>query len=149
MRISKRQLVEMIRKEKRKLLKENGVGIGFSNWEVNRNPNFAKAYGKDAIVAGLDYTGSRSARQNRLHEADIQGAEERADSALGELLDGYLDQHLDLSGSNREEALGLAYQDLLNFCDGVIEMSKEAEVNPEYAWADEDADDWSRRGPPR
>ena len=63
------------------------------------------------------------------------------------MLDGYLDQHLDHSGSNRMDALELAYQDLLNFCDGVIEQAKRDEVNPEYDWADEDADDFSRGGP--
>jgi hypothetical protein len=135
-KVSKKQLRRLIKEEKRKLLKEGGgVGIGFSNWSANKNPDFAKAYGKDARV--LRDFGSNSARQSRLHEADLQNAESKADSALVELLDEYLDQHLDLSGSNRRDALDLAYQDLLDFCDGVIQMSKEAEAS-EDGWTEED-----------
>jgi hypothetical protein len=69
MKISKRQLKRIIKEEKRKLLNEGGVGIGFANWEVNRSPDFAKAYGKDARV--LHDFGSNSARQNRLREQDL------------------------------------------------------------------------------
>ena len=68
-----------------------------------------------------------------LNESSLQSAEEMADSALGELLDGYLDQHLDLSGSNRMDALELAYQDLLNFVDGVIDESKREESNSDHS----------------
>ena len=149
MKVTKKQLKRIIREEKELMFEvtKGGVGLGFSGYTSNRKVDFAKFYGKGARV--LRDFGSNSTRQNRLLEADIQGAEERADSVLGELLDGYLDQHLDLSGSNRMDALELAYQDLLNFVDGVIEQAKRDEVNPEYGWAEEDEDDWSRRGPPR
>ena len=68
-----------------------------------------------------------------LNESSLQSAEEMAGSALGELLDGYLDQHLDLSGSNRMDALELAYQDLLNFVDRVIDDSKREESNSDHS----------------
>ena len=35
MKFSKKQLKRIIKEEKKKLLNENGVGIGFANWEVN------------------------------------------------------------------------------------------------------------------
>ena len=66
-----------------------------------------------------------------LNESSLQSAEEKADSALGELMDAYLDQHLDLSGSNRENALEQAYVDLRNFVEGVIEITRNFEANPE------------------
>jgi len=75
MKVTKRQLKRIIKEEKRKLLKESGgVGIGFSNWSVNKNPDFAKAYGKDARV--LHDFGSNSARQNELQEQgyDVHGS---------------------------------------------------------------------------
>ena len=59
-----------------------------------------------------------------------QAAENRADDALRELLDAYLEQHLDLSGSNREDALEQAYSDLRNFVDRKIQTAKEFEENP-------------------
>ena len=66
-----------------------------------------------------------------LNESSLQSAEEKADNVLGELMDAYLDQHLDLSGSNREDALEQAYADLRNFVEGVIETTKDFEANPE------------------
>jgi len=70
MKVSKKQLKRIIKEEKKKLLNENGVGIGFANWSVNKSPDFAKAYGKDARV--LHDFGSNSARQNRLKQEQNQ-----------------------------------------------------------------------------
>jgi len=46
-------------------------------------------------------------------------------------MDAYLDQYLDLSGSNRGDALEQAYTDLRNFVEGVIETTRDFEENPE------------------
>ena len=70
-------------------------------------------------------------RYRILNEGSLQSAEENADNALGELMDAYLDQYLDLSGSNRGDALEQAYTDLRNFVEGVIETTKDFEANPE------------------
>ena len=70
-------------------------------------------------------------RYRILNEGSLQSAEENADNALGELMDAYLDQHLDLSGSNRDDALEQAYSDLRNFVEGMIETTKDFEANPE------------------
>ena len=68
--------------------------------------------------------------RRRLMRESPQAAENRADDALRELLDAYLEQHLDLSGSNREDALEQAYSDLRNFVDRKIQTAKEFEENP-------------------
>ena len=72
----------------------------------------------------------REEKKRILREGTPQAAEEKADNALGELMDAYLEQHLDLSGSNREDALEQAYTDLRNFVDGIIQTTKEFEENP-------------------
>ena len=146
MKVSKRQLRRIIKEEKLKLLKEGGVGIGFSNWEVNRNPNFAKAYGKDARVVGLDYTGAGSARQNRLQEVSIGDVEDRAEGVMHELISSYLNEHLDTSGSNTQDAMEWAEQDFMAFCAGIVEVFKSIDVedhNPEYV-APGTSPEWDR-----
>ena len=70
MKVSKKQLKRIIKEEKKKLLNENGVGIGFANWSVNKSPDFAKAYGKDARV--IHDFGSNSARQKKLKQEQNQ-----------------------------------------------------------------------------
>jgi len=62
-----------------------------------------------------------------LSEGSLQTAEENAHSVLWELLDRYLDEHLDLGETNREEALENAVNDVKNFVDGFIEESMSAE----------------------
>jgi len=57
MKISKKRLQRIIKEERAKLLKEGGeqvkrTSIGFAGYTPNRNPDFAKAYGKDAKVMG-------------------------------------------------------------------------------------------------
>ena len=73
----------------------------------------------------------REEKVRLLKEGSPQAAEERADAALGELMDAYLDQYLDLSGSNRGDALEQAYADLRNFVEGVIESTRDFEASPE------------------
>ncbi len=70
-------------------------------------------------------------RRRILNEGSLQSTEENADNALGELIDAYLDRYLDLSGSNRGDALEQAYADLRNFVEGVIETTRDFEANPE------------------
>lgn len=72
-------------------------------------------------------------RYRILNEGSLQSSEENADKALVELMDAYLDQHLDLSGSNRDDALDRAFSDLRNFVEGLIETTKdfEAMIEPE------------------
>ena len=57
MKVTKKQLQRLIREERAKLLNESrGVfGIGFGNFGTNDRPNFAKAYGREARVVGLEY----------------------------------------------------------------------------------------------
>ena len=56
MKISKRELRQIIKEEKSRLLNEgthgHAIGLGFEGWSANRTPNFAKAYGQDARVIG-------------------------------------------------------------------------------------------------
>jgi|GEM_PF-5276290 hypothetical protein len=62
-------------------------------------------------------------KRRLLGEGSLQSAEENAHNALWELLDRYLDEHLDLGETNREEALENALYDIRNFVDGFIEGS--------------------------
>ena len=96
MKVSKKQLQRIIKEEKRKLLNEGGVGIGFANWEVNRSPDFAKAYGKDARV--LHDFGSNAARQDRLREQDLAGGsvENMVSAETGEFQNALDDLDMDL-----------------------------------------------------
>ena len=59
MKITKRQLRRIIKEEKAKLLSESrhgaGLGIGFSNFRRNSRPDFTRAFGDGAYVAGLEY----------------------------------------------------------------------------------------------
>ena len=59
MKITKRQLRRIIKEEKARLLSESrhgtGLGIGFSNFRSNSRPDFTRAFGKGAYVAGLEY----------------------------------------------------------------------------------------------
>ena len=62
MKISKRRLRQIIKEEKSRLEAANAetlneartgaASLGFASFEPNRNPDFAKAYGKDARVIG-------------------------------------------------------------------------------------------------
>ena len=93
--------MKITKKELRKLIREAKAGsiggIGFSGWNANRNPDFAKAYGKDAVT----YRGSL------LREQPISGeqAEEMSRSEashyprvdwdeVGDLVDKWADLEL-------------------------------------------------------
>ena len=55
MKITKNRLREIIKEEKAKLLEESAKGnpgVGFAGWSPNRQPDFAKSYGRDARVIG-------------------------------------------------------------------------------------------------
>ncbi len=55
MKITKKQLREIIKEEKAKILEESAKGtpgIGFAGWSPNRTPDFAKSYGRGARVIG-------------------------------------------------------------------------------------------------
>jgi hypothetical protein len=69
MKITKKQLRQIVRSTT-ELLNESrfgSVGLGFQNWSANKNPDFAKAYGKDARV--LRDFGSNEDRQSRVKES--------------------------------------------------------------------------------
>jgi hypothetical protein len=123
MKITKRQLKRVIREEKQKLLEESGgVGIGFSGWSVNKNPDFAKAYGKDARV--LRDFGSNSTRQNRLNET-LQDAEERLTTALDEYV-SVLDESLGYDIPTEQ-----LKAEVMNLVDGHFEFLEDYDRNPE------------------
>jgi hypothetical protein len=61
----------------------------------------------------------------------VGSAEERADTAMVDLLNAYLEQYLDLSGSNRMDALDQAYADLRNFTEDLITVTKDFEEDPQ------------------
>ena len=107
MKVSKRLLVEIIREEKRKLLEESGgVGIGFSGWSVNKNPDFAKAYGKDARVL-RDFGSNQQLQEQRPSEEPDFG---RVDAHFEQAIDN-LDMDLRNALANAVEA-GLIIDDL-------------------------------------
>ena len=62
-------------------------------------------------------------KRKALNEGSVQASEEKAHDAIWELLDVYLDNHLDLGGTNRQDAVESAIVDLRNFVDGFIEES--------------------------
>ena len=66
-----------------------------------------------------------------LREASAQGAVEEADRVIMELFDTYVDKHLDGVGSNQEEAIYLAAQDLQEFFGGYStdELERNYEVD--------------------
>ena len=66
-------------------------------------------------------------KRKALTEGSVQASEEKAHDAIWELLDAYLDNHLDLAGTNRQDAVESAIADLRNFVDGFIEESQEEE----------------------
>ena len=67
MKISKKRLKRIIKEERAKLLKEGEqvkrASIGFSGFTPNRNPDFAKAYGKDAKVMGRYRNNNKDLRE--------------------------------------------------------------------------------------
>ena len=62
-------------------------------------------------------------KRKALNEGSVQASEGKAHDAIWELLDVYLDNHLDLGGTNRQDAVESAIVDLRNFVDGFIEES--------------------------
>ncbi len=60
MKISKKRLRQIIREERARLMQTDSLNestkgspsIGFAGWSPNRQPDFAKAYGRDARVIG-------------------------------------------------------------------------------------------------
>jgi len=62
-------------------------------------------------------------KRKALNEGSVQASEGKAHDAIWELLDVYLDDHLDLGGTNRQDAVESAVVDLRNFVDEFIEES--------------------------
>ena len=93
MKITKKQLRQIIRSSQTEFLNEStfgSVGLGFQNWSANKKPDFAKAYGKDARV--LHDFGSNEDRQNRdkesMHQMDaLEGLANASVAQVGNLLD--------------------------------------------------------------
>jgi hypothetical protein len=67
MKISKKRLQRIIKEERAKLLQEGEqikrASIGFAGFAPNRNPDFAKAYGKDAKVMGQYRNNNKDLRE--------------------------------------------------------------------------------------
>ena len=62
-------------------------------------------------------------KRKALNEGSVLDSEDKAHDAIWELLDVYLDNHLDLGGTNRQDAVESAIVDIRNFVDGFIEES--------------------------
>ena len=70
-------------------------------------------------------------RTRLLNESSIQRSKARVENALGELLVAYIEEHLDMSGSNREDALYRAKEDLKSFVRGAIANAVDFERDPQ------------------
>ena len=70
-------------------------------------------------------------RSRLLNEASLQRSKARVENALGELLVAYIEEHLDMSGSNREDALYRAKEDLKSFVRGAIANAVDFERDPQ------------------
>ena len=66
-----------------------------------------------------------------MNESSIQRSKARVENALGELLVAYIEEHLDMSGSNREDALYRAKEDLKSFVRGAIANAVDFERDPQ------------------
>lgn len=71
-KITKNKLRQIIKQEKSKLLNEragHAVGLGFAGWEPQKNPDFAKAYGRGAKSVGHPHeVGQRRQGQRAIEE---------------------------------------------------------------------------------
>ena len=73
-KITKRQLLQIIREEKSQLLNEragHALGLGFAGWEPTRNPDFAKAYGPGAKTVGPTYQIAEQPQRRGFNTDDI------------------------------------------------------------------------------
>ena len=70
-------------------------------------------------------------RSRLLNEASLQRSKARVENALGELLVAYIEEHLDMSGSNREDALYRAKEDVKSFVRGAIANAVDFERDPQ------------------
>jgi hypothetical protein len=91
--------MKLSREQLRSLIKEEVKS--FSPMKSRAHPEFA------AAVKG-----------RKLNEASEQGAVEAADRAITDLLDIYIDKHLDGVGSNQQDAIEYAAMDLQEFFGG-------------------------------
>ena len=124
MKLTKKQLKQIIREEKSNLLNENrmgGIGIGFSNWSANDTADFAKAYGKDAktinapgfkkspVVTETDYIRKEQEAWNSPKHID-------ADQALETALYEMLGSLISMNGLSEDEAA----DEVLQFCKDTL-----------------------------
>ena len=70
-------------------------------------------------------------RSRLLNEASLQRSKAQVENALGGLLVAYMEEHLDMSGSNREDALYRAKEDLKSFVRGAIANAVDFERDPQ------------------
>jgi len=66
-----------------------------------------------------------------LNEASLQRSKAQVENALGSLLVDYMEEHLDMSGSNRGDALRRAKEDLKSFVRGAIANAVDFERDPQ------------------
>ena len=91
--------MKLSREQLRSLIKEEVES--FSPMKSRAHPEFA------ATIKG-----------RKINEASEQGALEAADRAITDLLDTFIDRHLDGAGSNQQDALEYAALDLQEFFGG-------------------------------
>ena len=105
--------MKLSREQLRSLIKEELES--FSPMRSRAHPEFA------AAVKG-----------QKINEGTVQTAEEIADRAITDLLDVYIDKHLDGIGSNQQDALEYAALDLQEFFGGysVDEIFRNYEIDP-------------------
>ena len=108
-KISKKQLRQIIKEERAKLLNESAghaVGVGFAGWEPKKNPDFAKAYGRDAKTVG---------HHHQLNEQPVSGGQAqemslqqlRDNGAFADLQDILMDAIMKIDKWQQEHEVGL------------------------------------------
>lgn len=70
-------------------------------------------------------------RTRLLNESSLQRSKARVENALGDLLVAYMEEHLDMSGSNRRDALNRAKEDLKSYVRGAIANAVDFERDPQ------------------
>ena len=123
MKITKRELRQIIKEEKSKLLNEgktgHAIGLGFEGWSPNHRPNFAKAYGKDARSIGAVH------REASLSEQPAAvGSTDPVENAYQELK--YSGAYKELQETLHESALDL--NDLINKHGPMMEQADQTSL---------------------
>jgi hypothetical protein len=70
-------------------------------------------------------------RSRLLNEASLQRSKAQVENALSGLLVAYMEEHLDMSGSNRSDALDRAKEDLKSYVRGAIANAVDFERDPQ------------------